>query len=253
MPIQVQLFMQASSLAQQHPFVRVNVPSPYKIIGGGALDNWSGAGNLLTGTYPETLNSWVARGKDHLTASPATITAYALAIYDPKNEWDVLIQTATAGPVQWPQVVAGLPAGYILTGGGGLVQWTGAGNLLTASFPHSLSPGWVVQSKDHGITSPAWITSYAIGIRHRYGGVRLATTTKTATSAVMSHPRTFVCLDPGWILTGGGALDDWYPGAGNLLTGTCPAGERCWSAGGKDHVYPSPAKITAYAIGIREV
>src|SRR5436190_20705171 len=100
MPIQVQLFKFTSSLAQ-HPFVRMHVPIPYKIIGGGAVDNWSGAGNLLTGAYPESLNSWVASGKDHLTPSPATITAFALAIYDPGNEWDVVIQTATIGAAQW--------------------------------------------------------------------------------------------------------------------------------------------------------
>jgi len=82
MPIQVQLFT-ATSLLAQHPLVRVSVPPAYKIIGGGALDSWSGAGNLLTASYPESANSWVASGKDHLTASPATITAFALAIYDP--------------------------------------------------------------------------------------------------------------------------------------------------------------------------
>jgi vibriolysin len=252
MAIQVRLFTNASSFAQ-HPRVSVYVPSPYKIIGGGALDNWSGAGNLLTGSYP-TANTWVASGKDHMTASPATVTAYALAIYDPSNEWDVVIRTATSiGAAQSQQVVAGLPAGYVLTGGGALVQWTGAGNLLTASYPSSPSPGWVVRSKDHGVESPAWITAYALGIRHRYGGVRLATTIKTVTSPVMSHPRALACLDPGWILTGGGALDDWWPGPGNLLTASCPASGSCWSAAGKDHVYESPAKITAYAIGIREV
>jgi hypothetical protein len=59
-----------------------------------------------------------------------------------------------------------------------------------------------------------------------------------------------VQLDPGWVLSGGGALDDWT-GDGNLLTGSFPQGHG-WIAAGKDHKISSPAAITAYAIGLRD-
>jgi hypothetical protein len=251
MPIQVQLFA-STGFARQHPQSQVYVPPPYKIVGGGAIVHWSGSGNLLTASYPVFPNWWIAAAKDHLSPSPASITAYALAIYDPADEWDVRIATAAGGPANHPRATAALPSGYVLTGGGALVHWTGAGNLLTASFPSTAS-SWEARAKDHGVSSPAWITAYAIGIRHRSGVARVAGTIRSVNSAPAPHPATVACLDAGWILTGGGALDHWT-GAGNLLTASYPlTGSPCWRASGKDHIYSSPALLTGYAVGIREV
>jgi hypothetical protein len=247
LPFSVQLFVATSGIAQ-HPSVDVAVPNGFKIVGGGALDHWSGMGNLLTASYPKNLQTWSAAGKDHEQASPASITAYALAFADPNNEWDVIIKQETSNPAQHPQAIATLPDGYVLTGGGAFVDYQGYGNLLTATFPTSDS-AWEARSKDHDVPDPASITAYAIGLRHRSGAVRLMHQIKSATSAPAQHPTTSVCLDPGFILSGGGALDNWT-GDGNLLTGSFPQ-QGCWFASGKDHVHPSPASITAYAIGIR--
>jgi vibriolysin len=68
---------------------------------------------------------------------------------------------------------------------------------------------------------------------------------------VAPHPSAHVALDSGWILSGGGALDNWT-GAGNLLTASYPNGA-AWFASGKDHIEASPAAITAYVIGLKEV
>lgn len=251
MPIQVRLFG-AMGRVTQHPQSSVYVSPPYKVIGGGAIVHWSGAGSLLTASYPELPHWWTAAGKDHLSPSSASITAYALAIEDPFDEWDVRIVSATGGPSSHPRATAALPPGYVLTGGGARVHWTGAGNLLTASFPSTAS-SWEARSKDHGIYSPASITAYAIGIRHRSGVRRVAGTIRAVTSVAAPHPDAVLCLDAGWTLTGGGALDQWT-GAGNLLTASYPlAGSPCWRASGKDHHYPSPGVLTAYAVGIREV
>jgi hypothetical protein len=46
-----------------HPVARVTVPTGYKLVGGGARDNWTGAGNLLTASFPETPNTWMAAGE----------------------------------------------------------------------------------------------------------------------------------------------------------------------------------------------
>jgi hypothetical protein len=248
MPLTIQLFTATSSSAE-HPSVEVTVPVNFKIIGGGAFDNWSGAGNLLTASFPKDLQTWFAAGKDHEVASPAPITAYALAISDPLNEWDVVIKSETSDPAEHPQAVATLPDGYTMTGGGAFVDWHGAGNLLTASFPTSDS-SWEARSKDHDVADPAAITSYVIGIRHRTPNIKVNHLIRSATSGVVPHPTAEVSLDSGWTLSGGGALDHWN-GAGNLLTASFPNARSTWFAAGKDHVHPSPAAITAYVIGIR--
>jgi hypothetical protein len=247
MALDVQLFVATSGQAA-HPSVTVDIPAQFKIIGGGAIDNWSGEGNLLTASHPRSLTSWFAAGKDHEKSSPAAITAFAIAINDPQDEWEVIITSETSDPAPHPEAVAFLPADYTLTGGGAFVDWRGQGNLLTASFPHSDS-SWEARSKDHDAPDPSRITAYAIGLRHRWGAVGLEGIVRSATGPLEAHPNARVCLDPGWILSGGGALDNWS-GEGNLLTASSPQGS-CWVAAGKDHMKPSPASITAYAIGIR--
>jgi hypothetical protein len=247
MALTIQLFVATSGPAQ-HPSVDVNVPAGFKILGGGALDHWSGMGNLLTASYPKGLQTWSVAGKDHEQVSPASISAYALALQDPNDQWDVFIKKETSNPAQHPQAVATLPDGYVLTGGGAFVDWHGAGNLLTASFPTSDS-AWEARSKDHDVVDPASISAYAIGIRPRTGTPKVVHTIKSATGLAAAHPSASVCLGPGFALSGGGAIDNWE-GNGNLLTGSFPQGG-CWFASGKDHVHPSPATITAYAIGIR--
>lgn len=251
MAIKVELFSATSTLAA-HPQVEVDVPAGYKIIGGGALDSWSstgGPGNLLTASYPQGMNTWFAAGKDHEFSSPSTITGFALAIADPHDEWEVFIASETAGPNAHPTAVATLPFGYVLTGGGAFVNWSGAGNLLTASFPNG-DMSWEARSKDHDISDPASITAYAIGLKHRTHKIKVVNTVQNATGDDAPHPTATVCLGPGWALSGGGALDNWN-GAGNLLSASYPQGA-CWHAEGKDHNDPSPATMTSYAIGIRQ-
>lgn len=245
MPLDVQLFTATSGLAP-HPSVQLDIPGDFKIIGGGALDHWSGVGNMLTASYPISIHSWFVAGKDHEVASPATITAFALAIHDPNDQWEVVIASETSDPANHPSAFAVVPSGFTLTGGGAFVQYTGAGNILTASFPNS-NVSWEARSKDHDIADPAQITAYAIGLRSRTG-VALQQNVWNATGVVAPHPISFARVDPGWTLSGGGAIDHWT-GDGNLLTGSFPSGE-FWIASGKDHLHPSPANITAYAIGI---
>ena len=248
MAFNVQMFT-ATSGVMPHPSVELTLPSDFKIVGGGAFDHWSGWGNLLTASYPRGLHTWFAAGKDHEQSSPASITAYTLALHDPTNEWDVHIASESSSVEPHPTATAVLPAGYILTGGGAFVDWKGAGNLLTACFPNS-DQSWEARSKDHDIPDPARITAYAIGVRHRDGTRNLRRLMKSATSPIAPHPTMQVCLEDGWILTGGGAFDNWS-GDGNLLTATYPQGS-CWIAAGKDHIHSDPASITVYAIGVRE-
>jgi hypothetical protein len=51
------------------------------MVGGGALVDWAGSGNLLTASYPqEDRARWTAKSKDHIMSSEAKITAYALGV-----------------------------------------------------------------------------------------------------------------------------------------------------------------------------
>jgi hypothetical protein len=150
-------------------------------------------------------NTWFAAGKDHEISAPAAITACAIALHDPNDEWDVHIKAEPSNPAPHPQAIAVLPAGYVLTGGGAFVNWHGAGNLLTASFPTS-DTSWEVRSKDHDISDPSQITAYAIGIRPKHNGKKLRHEIRREKGTLAAHPTAHVQLDSGWSLSEGGAL-----------------------------------------------
>ena len=64
-------FFVSEGSAAAHPSQSVSVPDEYKMVGGGALDNWSGYGNMLTASYPREDRTWTASGKDQHVGSPA--------------------------------------------------------------------------------------------------------------------------------------------------------------------------------------
>jgi len=246
---------QSESGPGAHPETTLTIAPPFKIIGGGAgLDVVGGDPDyyqpnvLLTACNPITQYAWFAKGKDHRTPGLAYLTVLVQAIYDPTDEWDVVIRHETSDPAAHPSAVVTLPPGYIMTGGGAFVDWTGDGNLLTASFPSGDS-SWEARSKDHEVSDPARITSYVIGIKNRDPRVVVEHIIQSATSSVEAHPKVDAPLDPGWTLSGAGARDNWT-GAGNLLTTVLPLALGC-RAKGKDHLESDPASLTAFVIGIR--
>jgi hypothetical protein len=249
MALNIQLFTQTSAVAQ-HPSVTLTVPAGFKILGGGALDHYSEPGNMLTASYPLSLQQWFAAGKDQEQASPATITAFAFAVQDPNNEWDVAIDQNTSDKRPHPQAIARLRSGYVMTGGGAFADYgSGAGSLLTASYPDSDS-SWQARSKDHDISDPAQLTAYVIGIKHNQIAHRAQHSITSFAGSQAQHPTAQVQVAAGFTLCGGGALDN-YSGNGNLLTAIFPQGP-FWMAAGKDHEHADPSTITAYAIGIQQ-
>ncbi len=250
MPLTINLFTQTSAMAA-HPSTSVTVPSGYKILGGGAFDHYTEPGNMLTASYPQTLQTWFVAGKDHEAASPSTITAFALAISDPNNEWDVVIDQNTSNiRLPHPQATARLRAGYTMTGGGAFVDYHGAGSLLTACYPDSDST-WQAHSKDHDVSDPSLITAYVIGIKHRGLLHRVQHSITSATGGSAPHPTAQVQVGSGFTMCGGGAVDN-YSGSGNLLTASYPQTPN-WIAAGKDHIHSDPSTITAYVIGLKEL
>jgi hypothetical protein len=226
----------------------LTVPNDYKIIGGGARVNWSGQGNLLTASFPKDAQTWVAKSKAHVDSSPANIDVWAIALYDPSNEWEVDIFTANGSPSDLPSATATVGSQYVLTGGGAEVNWGGAGNLLTASCPQGTG-NWIAKGKAHTISDPASITAYAIGIKARNGVTGPSMTISTKDSASAQHPSTEVSVAPGYSLVGGGAQANWRR-QGSLLTASFPNGDK-WKVASKDHIDAESCTITAYAIGIK--
>jgi hypothetical protein len=268
----ITLVTSAPSRVASHPAVSVKVDNGCKLIGGGAIIDPVEPSNFLTASYPLDPETWFAAGKDHEIISPASITAYAIGLYDPDDIWDVQIVSATSAALSHPKVPVGLTDDYVLTGGGAIVNYTGTGNMLTASFPRANPNGdgdwyiWEAHSKDHDVVDPAQLTVYAIGIRLRgapAGSPGVRNFIVSATSPAADKP--FIGVDPGGIvpdhavLAGGGAWDEWS-GAGNMLTASGPGqssnpkgGGGGWFARGSDHITQSPAPLTAWAICLEAV
>jgi len=274
-PIVLKPFHQTSSKTA-HPRCSLRVDPGYKILGGGARVNCrydETGGNLLTASYPQDNSTWVVQAKDHEVSDPSDIDVWAIALHDPDDLWDVQIFQETTPPTAHPTVKVDVPEAYLMTGGGAQAHWSGAGSLLTASFPSGNST-WQASSKDHHLPDPCSLTAYAIGIRPKGSFVKgkPKAEMRSATSDLATQPEAKVSAPSGFMMTCGGALDLWN-GPGNLLTASYPTfasgGEAIgWTAKGKNHptvtwVSPGgsgfqvlkpdlgpPARIQVFAIGI---
>lgn len=253
--------VQAAAAAASQPQTRVGVNGPEKITGGGATVNWQGPGNMLTATAPDGAAGWAASAKDHLDADPADLVAYAIALNDASDAYEVVVSETTSPVASHPKAVATAPAGFVMVGGGCRVNWetdpAAAGSLLTASFPSSANT-WECRAKDHEAASPASVTAYAVAIRPRGPGtptprVRI----DEATGPAAAHPQAEVRpAQAGHIVTGGGARTnaDYANGAaGQLLTRSAPlddglSGPVGWTAAAKDHLVGSPGSLTAFVL-----
>jgi serine/threonine protein kinase len=164
-----------NSETAQHPEATVNIPSEFVLLGGGFNVHWQGAGNLATASFPSPTNtwtSWTARSKDHEIVDPSILTTYAIGLRRILRVGTVMLQVATSQSgtaTAHPTSTALLRQGLALTGGGAEVHWTGAGNLLWQLEPVTLqnqgNQQFIASSKDHGISDPSTITTYALGIQ----------------------------------------------------------------------------------------
>jgi hypothetical protein len=71
-------------------------------------------------------------------------------------------------------------------------------------------------------------------------------------SPASEWPETEVAVEPGYVMVGGGAWVDWT-GEGNLLFAShpIPDSKTAWHVRSKAHAKSSPARVTAYAIGLK--
>lgn len=253
-PLRLRRFTRTSGLANR-PEVRLEVPEGFKILGGGARVN--SPNNLLVASHPDGDRAWVARSRDHDTRregspqfpGPATLTVTVIALEDPGNDYEVRIVESTGAEAQHPSATVAVEAGFVMTGGGARANFTGAGSLLTGSYPGDHRT-WVAASKDHFIKDVATVTAFAIGLRSRRGDL-LRTTFRSHTSVIANAPLVKVELPPGFALVGGGARDNWRV-AGNLLTASAPGEGDSWFATGQELASFDATSVTVHAIGLAD-
>jgi hypothetical protein len=240
----------ATGAQAELPTAYVDVGTGYKIVGGGAKVNYGAIGNLLTASYPETATRWVARSKDHTVISLATITVCAIGLYDPNDEWDVqIVPRYSPAGADTNSVVAEVPQGYVLTGGGAAVDHDLIGQLLTASYPNG-TRSWEARSKAHTVSRALGITAYAIGIRPRNGATPPVQKVFPAQGNPGEVSSGSASMDGQFLMTGGGAFADWKV-YGHLLTESLPTGSGTWSAQSRAHSVSESVQVKVFAIGIQ--
>jgi len=262
----------------QTPDIYMNSVDPplnynWKLLSGGATTNYVSDSNItllseLTPgrSYYVNVWTWFVQSSYSGVVSESTITAYANFIYDPNDELDIQIFSATTTTASdFPQISVSVAAGYYLIGGGAEAITTvyNSQNFLTASYPswdvYTWPPTtWTAKSKSHGTSYPATLTAYAIGIRSNNASVSISSySVEWTTSGLAEHPSA-TSSNPSVIATGGGALvndpnDTLY--SGNILWESVPVLDNngniiAWRASSKDHWYPDSTTITSYLIAI---
>jgi hypothetical protein len=66
-----------ASPVAHHPRISAVIPG-FHITGGGGRVDWKTAGSLLTASFPQSRETWVAEGKDHIVEDPSAVTAWAI-------------------------------------------------------------------------------------------------------------------------------------------------------------------------------
>lgn len=235
-----------------------NVPSDMVVIGGGAIARWNGEGALLTASYPNSeLSAWLGSSKDHGIPDPHILTTFAIGLRingltRSQLRDSIHLVTEESGRGDHPEATALLPNDFVLVGGGAKVEWSGEGNLLTASFP-ATQQSWRARSKDHGKPSPANLRAYALGLSRRLPVGEVIVDISTGGSQVSNHPAALADVSAGFALVGGGADVHWK-GEGNMLWRLEPivsTTDQGFAASGKDHTLASPSSLTVYSIGIQ--
>jgi hypothetical protein len=145
----------AESAPADHPSESISVPSGYRILSGGAFDDYgSGQGNLLVEDDWDTANNTtIASGKDHIVADVCPIFDYALAIdNNPISGFgllkDTTLEVSVPVTTHLQSTGIGFPGGgWAPCGIGAKSTYTGAGRLLYEMYYQDAS-GVTFSSKD---------------------------------------------------------------------------------------------------------
>jgi hypothetical protein len=274
----VHITSETSDVASR-PTARVTVPKGYKLLSGGARNNWTARGSFLTASFPDVAASggspgaWEVRGKDHLGDSDGvsthhshyfpektSVTAFAIAIYDPDDIWEVktvYFDDPAAKPEEQSGQSLGLDGsltanGFVMVGGGARANYSGKGSLLIQIEPEG-EGSYSATSRSHLESDPAKISTYLIALRSKVKGIRLETKVTRNDSGTAKQPITTVKAASGYTMTGGGAYIYGGSTYGLLLTSSYPKDGETWEARGKDHGEADTGKVLARAIGLKVI
>jgi len=272
----VHITSETSDVASR-PTARVTVPKGYKLLSGGARNNWTGRGSFLTASFPDVAASgaspgaWEVRGKDHLGDSDGvsthyshyypektSVTAFAIAVYDPDDIWEVkTVYSEAAKPEEQSGQSLGLDGslaanGFVMVGGGARANYSGKGSLLIQIEPEGEGL-YSATSRSHLESDPAKISTYLIALRSKVKGIRLETKVTRNDSGTAKQPITTVKAASGYTMTGGGAYIYGGSTYGLLLTSSYPKDGDTWEARGKDHGEADKGKVLARAIGLKVI
>ncbi|PWT86868.1 MAG: hypothetical protein C5B58_00705 [Acidobacteria bacterium] len=261
LPMRIRTFVKTSAVSD-YPTERVPVDRDFKVIGGGALANWKNVGSLMVSSYPDG-NSWVAQSKDHMWdagsgrslggVEQVTITVWAIGLYDPFDDWDVIVKPdpKAAQPGYASQAIAELPTDYVLTGGGANASPgppASPGFLLTGSYPTDDKQHWRADAHDLGVGVGGTLTAYVIGIKPRRGGKPESTIDHKASDPTPHPVQAAGTFELPWLMTGGGAHTSCNQ---NFLTASYPSTTGTWRGEAKDHALSCVASIDVYAVGVK--
>ena len=273
-PLVLRMICHNPEFAAEYPSATLTAPPNHKILCAGALDAYTGDGNMLTACYPESQSSWTARGKDHrVPDTTGSISMFGIALYDPLDQWDVQIQQSVSQTSESPSASVELDEGYQLVGGGAFITGTDqispTCQLLTASYPSG--NGWCACSHDNWIACSTTITAYAIGLKPRD---RKQAAVEVRLDFLLSdqaeHPRQSVSPPAGHTLVGGGvrvnSTSNFLVGSFFKLAGPQDIADlpddpnniwfnsvtnSSWIGMSKSHLVSSPATLEVYALSVQ--
>lgn len=289
------IILSAQSTASEAPTVTIPAPQNYRAIGGGARVDWTGAvsggntggaqsgnGALLTAMYPDIPRksedsqtgstdgmAWTVSSKDQIYKFTHTVTAFGIfAAWNGGQQipsqyyMSYAEDTLTAPAVAHPIHTTPLPANFTLVGGGAQAFFSPkGGQLLTDCRPDFTNSSWIGASKDQAISDPSFIKVWAVGLDSTFltDQCHVEVHAKGPVSSQLQAPYPTSLITTDFFLIGGGGVDNYGKGQGNMLWASFPddvmggaavAPFQMWRVAGKDDHYKDPASVDAYCIWI---
>jgi len=254
--------------------VSCDVDPGFVTVGGGAWAEYSGAGALLTASFPkdQNLTGWSASSKDHLQPDVHRLHVYAIGLMlkglsrqSLFSKISILQTTSNQDP--HPTATTPITTGsLVVLGGGARVDWTSPGNLLTTSVPGCFIPVrggtplalcWQAASKDHILPSPATITTFAIAIPQTiagWGTLDVKYLESDSSSVATGVASANAQVPAGYVLAAIGGSAQTDSGPGRMLFRMSPAvsSNTAILVQSKDHVKVSAGNASAFAVVVKK-
>jgi hypothetical protein len=276
--VETRIYECVSPNEAQHQTLGCQVEPGFVLTGGGAYaDYGSGPGALLWESRPldESLVTWLASSKDHISPSPHILHVYAIGIRLKDNGGTYIPATTLLGTIKMKSVTSSMAehtpniwqTGPIFLGGGARTNWSCCGSLLTdLNLTLRQESEFLSMGKDHGREELSTITNYGIYAKATYpccqqkvaipyfGDLKFAWKENQGSTVSTGVAVAYRDADVGWVITGPGARSQWVSGPGRLLFGVKPTGTFQGQVGvyTKDHKTVSAGFATAYIAEVQK-